>query len=91
MATLSRLPSNLKPIHDHSDDPDQIAHAALPRSKVPQLPPVLSKEIDEHPLSWLGFEADCIMTACSKGHIRTWDRPKDDATETVFANPFQTR
>ena len=26
-----------------------------------------SKSIDEHPLSWLEFQEDCIMTACKEG------------------------
>jgi hypothetical protein len=26
-----------------------------------------AKKVDEHPLSWLGFEEDCIMTACDGG------------------------
>jgi hypothetical protein len=32
------------------------------------IPVVLqSKTIDEHPLCWLGFEADCIITSCQEG------------------------
>lgn len=26
-----------------------------------------AKEVDEHPLVWLGFEEDCIITACKDG------------------------
>jgi hypothetical protein len=26
-----------------------------------------SKKIDNHPLSWLEFQEDCIMTACKDG------------------------
>jgi catabolite repression protein CreC len=26
-----------------------------------------SKTIDEHPLCWLGFEEDCIITSCQEG------------------------
>ncbi|KAL8779621.1 MAG: hypothetical protein Q9194_001364, partial [Teloschistes cf. exilis] len=45
-----------------------------------ELPPVMSKIIDEDPMSWLGFEEDNIITACANGHIRLWSRP-DEATE----------
>jgi len=36
-----------------------------------------SKVVDDHPMSWLGFEEYCIMTACTEGHVRTWTRPQD--------------
>lgn len=29
-----------------------------------------TKKVDEHPLCWLGFEEDCIMTSCSNGECR---------------------
>ena len=29
-----------------------------------------AKKVDEHPLCWLGFEEDCIMTSCSNGECR---------------------
>lgn len=57
-----------------------------------------SKEIDEHGLSSLAFQDDCIITACRKGHVRTWDRPQEDSTEASsdgvmepaeYANPFR--
>jgi hypothetical protein len=35
-----------------------------------------SKKIDNHPLSWLEFQEDCIMTACKDGKCLTapcWD------------------
>ena len=28
-----------------------------------------SKTIDDHPLCWLGFEEDCIMTSCQDGEF----------------------
>lgn len=31
---------------------------------------VQAKKVDEHPLCWLGFEEDCIMTSCSNGECR---------------------
>ncbi|KAF2157647.1 catabolite repression protein creC [Myriangium duriaei CBS 260.36] len=54
-----------------------IAHGVDPRANTAVLPPVMSKQVDDHPLSWLGFEEDCIITVCHDGHIRTWDRPED--------------
>ena len=36
-----------------------------------------SKVVDDHRMSWLGFEEDCIITACAEGHIRIWMRPSD--------------
>ncbi|TQV97675.1 hypothetical protein V2A60_006589 [Cordyceps javanica] len=52
-----------------------IAHAVEPRARIPMLPPVMSKVIDKHPLSWLEFTEDAIITSCKNGHIRTWNRP----------------
>ncbi|KAF2772347.1 WD40 repeat-like protein [Teratosphaeria nubilosa] len=43
------------------------------------LPPVMNKVVNEHPLSWVGFEEDCIITSCRDGHIREWQRPKEGA------------
>ena len=28
-------------------------------------------------MSWIGFEEDCIITACAAGHVRIWNRPRD--------------
>jgi hypothetical protein len=36
-----------------------------------------SKIVDDDPMSWLGFEEDCIITACAHGHVRRWDRPQE--------------
>ncbi|KAF2196181.1 WD40 repeat-like protein [Delitschia confertaspora ATCC 74209] len=60
-----------------SDEEDEIVHPVEPRARTPMLPPVMAKLVDEHPLCWLGFEEGCIITSCSNGHIRTWDRPKE--------------
>ena len=53
-------------------------HSVEPYSRTAQLPPVFTKRVDDHPLTWLGFFEDAIMTSCVEGHIRTWDRPKSD-------------
>lgn len=41
-----------------------------------------NKVIDEDPISWLGFEEDCIITACANGHIRLWGRPQEAMSAT---------
>ncbi|KAF2729441.1 catabolite repression protein creC [Polyplosphaeria fusca] len=62
------------------EDEVEVVHPLEPRARTAMLPPVMAKAVDEHPLRWLGFEEDCIMTSCEKGHIRTWDRPKEGAS-----------
>ncbi|RMY77888.1 hypothetical protein D0863_01026 [Hortaea werneckii] len=52
-------------------------HPVDPRSSTAVLPPVMNKQVDKHPLSWVGFEERCIITSCKDGHIREWDRPKE--------------
>lgn len=32
-----------------------------------QLTATQAKTVDEHPVVWLGFEEDCILTTCEKG------------------------
>ncbi|KAL8860554.1 MAG: hypothetical protein Q9178_002906 [Gyalolechia marmorata] len=53
-----------------------VEHPVESRTRTAELPPVMSKIIDEDPLSWLGFEEDFIMTACVHGHVRLWSRPQ---------------
>ena len=31
-----------------------------------------NKKVDDDPLSWLGFEEDCIITSCSSGKSAAW-------------------
>lgn len=64
---------------DPSEELEFVNHALEARSRTAQLPPVMSKTVDSHPLSGLAFEQDCIITTCSDGHMRTWDRPARDA------------
>jgi len=44
-----------------------IEHPVLPRAQAATLPPVLNQSIDEHPLTWLSFEEDSIVTTCKRG------------------------
>nr|POE75493.1 putative catabolite repression protein crec [Quercus suber] len=63
-----------------SDDaPDEVVHAVDAKTSTAVLPPVMSTVADDHPLSWVGFEEHCIITACRDGHIREWDRPSESA------------
>lgn len=48
-------------------DAEFLNHLVEPRSRTALLPPVMSKKLDEHPLSGLAFEQDCIITTCSEG------------------------
>ncbi|KAI9762453.1 MAG: hypothetical protein M4579_000429 [Chaenotheca gracillima] len=58
---------------------EELNHPLTSWSSTATLPPIMSKKIDPEPLEWLGFEEDCIITACREGHIRIWDRPKEGA------------
>ncbi|KZF21121.1 putative catabolite repression protein creC [Xylona heveae TC161] len=76
----SQVTNRMRSLSNASWDEDSeevISHSVEPRSRVAMLPPVLSKSIDSHPLSWIGFEEDCIITSCRDGHIRTWERPRE--------------
>ncbi|KAJ4299086.1 hypothetical protein N0V90_004330 [Kalmusia sp. IMI 367209] len=75
----TRLRSNSNLTSGSMVDDEEVVHPVEPRARTAILPPVMAKKVDEHPLCWLGFEEDCIMTSCSNGHIRTWDRPKEGA------------
>ncbi|KIX96167.1 uncharacterized protein Z520_07945 [Fonsecaea multimorphosa CBS 102226] len=52
---------------DTVDESEFLNHAVEPRARTAQLPPVMSKKIDDHPLSGLAFEQDCIITTCHEG------------------------
>ncbi|KAM0355920.1 hypothetical protein ACHAPU_000309 [Fusarium lateritium] len=69
----SRLRSNSN--LETEDEDMAIAHAVEPRARIPMLPPVLNKSIDTHPMCWLDFTEDAIITSCKSGHLRTWLRP----------------
>ncbi|KAF1953680.1 WD40 repeat-like protein [Byssothecium circinans] len=78
--SASRLRSNSNLTTGSLVDDGEVVHAVEPRARTAMLPPVLAKTVDDHPLCWLGFEEDCIITSCKNGHIRTWDRPSDSTT-----------
>ena len=67
----STLPSSSE------DEDDLLEHAVESRLRTAELPPVMSKVVDDDPLSWVGFDEDSVITACAAGHIRTWDRPQE--------------
>lgn len=77
--TRLRSDSNLTSGSADGGDEQEVVHPVEPRARTAMLPPVMAKSVDEHPLCWLGFEEDCILTSCENGHIKTWDRPKEGA------------
>ncbi|KAL9622695.1 MAG: hypothetical protein Q9160_003005 [Pyrenula sp. 1 TL-2023] len=56
----------------------EILHPVEPRARTAQLPPVMAKTVDDHPLCWLSFQEDGILTSCWEGHVRSWGRPMGD-------------
>ncbi|KAF2139395.1 uncharacterized protein K452DRAFT_320521 [Aplosporella prunicola CBS 121167] len=77
-SSTSRLRSDSN-LTSGSAEGELTVHPVEPRARTAMLPPVLAKSVDDHPLRWLAFEEDCILTSCDNGHIRTWDRPKEGA------------
>jgi WD40 repeat protein len=49
------------------DEDGPVRHDVEPRSRVPILPPVLSKSVDPDPLCWLEFTEEAIITSCNSG------------------------
>ena len=78
-ATISRLRSNSNltqaPDPTAPAERQEVEHAVEGKASTSVLPPVMSKIVDDHPLCWLGFEEQCILTSCDNGHIREWQRP----------------
>jgi WD40 repeat protein len=42
-------------------------HAVDSKASTATLPPVMSKIVDKHPVSWLEFQENCIITSCDNG------------------------
>ncbi|KAL9029659.1 MAG: hypothetical protein Q9196_002125 [Gyalolechia fulgens] len=72
-----RFRSNSNLTADSVEAEGLLEHPVESRTRTAELPPVMSKIIDDDPMSWLGFEEDCIITACAHGHIRLWARPQE--------------
>jgi WD40 repeat protein len=51
------------------EEEEEVVHALVPRRETAMLPPVMARSVDEHGLSWLGFEEDAILTACRDGEF----------------------
>ncbi|KAL9099839.1 MAG: hypothetical protein Q9163_004715 [Psora crenata] len=81
----NRLRSNSSLTTDEIHEDELIEHEVESRTVTAELPPVMSKVVDDHRMSWLGFEEDCIITACVEGHIRVWMRPQDGVNSSQVA------
>ncbi|KAI9827878.1 MAG: hypothetical protein M1826_006184 [Phylliscum demangeonii] len=80
--SISQTSSRLRSGSNTTSAPTvEVDHPVEARSQTARLPPVLAKIVDPHPLTWLDFQEDCIITACQDGHIRTWDRPQEVVKE----------
>lgn len=81
-ASVNRIRSDSNRSQGMQDQDEEeavfINHPVEPRARTAQLPPVMVKTLDPHPLCGLVFEQDCIITSCQDGHLRTWDRPARD-------------
>ncbi|KAF6840203.1 catabolite repression protein crec [Colletotrichum plurivorum] len=75
--SASRIRSNSTLSGGAVDEEGAIVHPVEPRARIAMLPPVSSKALDTHPLCWLEFTEEAIITSCKSGHIRTWNRPTD--------------
>ncbi|KAL4972745.1 catabolite repression protein creC [Aspergillus desertorum] len=58
-----------------------VQHSVESRARTALLPPIMSKAVGEDPICWLGFQEDTIMTSSLEGHIRTWDRPRENISD----------
>jgi WD40 repeat protein len=78
MAGRMRSKSNLSTQPDESvndagggngNDGAARVHGVDTKASRPTLPPVMSKIVDKHPVSWLEFQENCIITACDNGEF----------------------
>ena len=75
MGSRLRSKSNLSTQPDESvngaggatDGGQARVHAVDSKASTATLPPVMSKIVDKHPVSWLEFQENCIITACDNG------------------------
>lgn len=72
--------AGLWPVAGDGED-EEIAHPAPSRNAVPTLPPIMSKQVDQTPLTWVGFEADGILVASRAGRIKTYRRPDAEVVQ----------
>ena len=80
-ATLQRFRSDSDRTLTDGVDGDgevEVVHAVDSMASTAVLPPVMSKSVDNHPLTWLGFEENCILTSCKDGECSSsfnamWD------------------
>lgn len=84
-ATVTRFRSNSTrgspDAVDGEDTEVEVVHAVDSMADTAVLPPVMSKSADTHPLCWLGFEEDYIITSCKDGKscLRSvFQSPKED-------------
>lgn len=65
---MSRLPSGESATaHEHELAEEEIVHPVEPRARTAVLPPVMAKTVDEHPLCWVGFVEEAVVTSCVNG------------------------
>lgn len=60
---------------EQDSEPEFMWHEYQSPRVTPTLPPIMSKEVDTHPLCSIAFEQDSIIVSCEDGHIRQWERP----------------
>jgi hypothetical protein len=70
-----RSKSNLSTQPDESingsggNDGQARVHPVDTKARTATLPPIMSKIVDKHPLSWLEFQENCIITSCENGEL----------------------
>jgi WD40 repeat protein len=69
VAAASRLRSNSSLTTQSAEKDDSVEHAVESRTVTAELPPVMNRVVDDCPLSWLGFQEDCIITSCTMGEF----------------------
>ncbi|PUU82422.1 catabolite repression protein creC [Tuber borchii] len=75
-----RSNSNIASTHDESSDQAIAVHPVEERARTAVLPPIMSKVVDAEHLTQLVFLEDSIITTCTDGHLKTWNRPHVEQT-----------